>query len=249
MILFFDIDGTLLNTSGAGIKSIHQGAKDAFGDHFSIDGLTFAGCLDPVIVSDMLVMNNIPDTPENHRLIRDGYFRHLQCHLPLPSPTPTPPLTPLPPLPGVHELLQELKAIAADHATTLALLTGNYQETGTHKLQACGIDPSLFAFGVWGDDAPHRHADPTGRAKREDLVPVGMSKAQARGVGLRPDRPHQYIIIGDTPHDVRCAKAHGGKCLAVATGHYSVESLAAAGADLALPDLSDTPQVLRWLLS
>ena len=244
MILFFDIDGTLLNTSGAGIKSIHQGARDAFGDHFSIDGLSFAGCLDPVIVSDMLAMNNIPDTPQNHRLIREGYLRHLQTHLPLPE-TPAS----LPPLPGVHELLQELTAIASDHVATLALLTGNYQETGTHKLKACGIDPSLFAFGVWGDDAPHSHDDPKGRAKREDLVPVGMSKAHAYGAKLHPQRTHQYIIIGDTPHDVRCAKAHGGKCLAVATGHYSVDSLAAAGADLAVKDLSDTREILRWLLA
>lgn len=248
MILFFDIDGTLLNTSGVGIKSIHQGAKDAFGDHFSIEGLSFAGCLDPVIVSDMLAMNNIPDTPHNHRLIRDGYLRYLKHHLPL-GETSSLPSPPLPPLPGVHELLRELKDVASDHVATLALLTGNYQETGTHKLKACGIDPTLFSFGVWGDDAPHSHTDPAGRAKREDLVPVGMVKGKAHGVQRRPQRAHEYIIIGDTPHDVRCAKAHGGKCLAVATGHYSVDALLAAGADLVLPDLSDTRQVLSWLLA
>jgi len=196
----------------------------------------------------MLAMNKVPDSPENHRLIREGYFRYLKGHLPL-DDSPLRTSSPLPPLPGVHELLQELKTVAKDHVATLALLTGNYQETGTHKLQACGIDPALFAFGVWGDDAPHSHTDPGARAKREDLVPVGMAKASTYGVQLRPDRPHQYIIIGDTPHDVRCAKAHGGRCLAVATGHYSVDSLAAAGADLALEDLSDTRQILRWLLA
>jgi phosphoglycolate phosphatase-like HAD superfamily hydrolase len=60
--------------------------------------------------------------------------------------------------------------------------------------------------------------------------------------------PERVTIIGDTPLDVDCAKAHGCRAIGVATGPYSVEQLAAAGADLAVADLSDTDALTRWIL-
>jgi phosphoglycolate phosphatase len=54
-------------------------------------------------------------------------------------------------------------------------------------------------------------------------------------------------VIGDTPHDVQCALAHGCRCLGVATGRSSVRELLAAGASRAVEDLSDTQGVLTWL--
>jgi phosphoglycolate phosphatase-like HAD superfamily hydrolase len=55
-------------------------------------------------------------------------------------------------------------------------------------------------------------------------------------------------IIGDTPLDVDCAKAHGCRAIGVATGPYSVDQLRDAGADLAVADLSDTAMLLQWIL-
>ena len=55
------------------------------------------------------------------------------------------------------------------------------------------------------------------------------------------------IVIGDTPRDIACAHAHGARCLAVATGDYSVDALRSAGADVVFEDLSDTPAVLHAL--
>ena len=55
------------------------------------------------------------------------------------------------------------------------------------------------------------------------------------------------VVIGDTPHDIACAKAAGVRMLAVATGFYSVDELTAAGADVAVPDLTDTTRVLEML--
>jgi phosphoglycolate phosphatase-like HAD superfamily hydrolase len=59
--------------------------------------------------------------------------------------------------------------------------------------------------------------------------------------------PQDVIIIGDTPADVDCAHASGARVIAVATGHFDIDSLRAAGADLAVHDLTDTNKLLRWI--
>jgi phosphoglycolate phosphatase-like HAD superfamily hydrolase len=66
-----------------------------------------------------------------------------------------------------------------------------------------------------------------------------------RGEG-RAD-PRRVIIIGDTPRDVHCAKAHGCLCLAVATGGYSAQELRECGADVVLQDLSDPSLLLEMI--
>jgi phosphoglycolate phosphatase-like HAD superfamily hydrolase len=48
------------------------------------------------------------------------------------------------------------------------------------------------------------------------------------------------VLIGDTPLDIQAAHANGLKAVAVATGWVTAEELAAAGADLVLPDFADT---------
>ncbi len=93
-----------------------------------------------------------------------------------------------------------------------------------------------FRCGAFGED----HGD------RNHLVPVAMNRARA--CGLPPHvEPAHAIVIGDTPRDIACAQAHGARCLAVATGDYSVEALRGAGADVVFEDLSDTPAVLHAL--
>jgi phosphoglycolate phosphatase-like HAD superfamily hydrolase len=124
----------------------------------------------------------------------------------------------------VHALLDRCAA-ADDHV--LALLTGNFQPSARLKLEPLGLW-HYFACGAYGDDA----------ADRDGLVPVALGRALECGhVGVDPART---LVIGDTPHDVRCAAAHGVRSLAVATGRYSAHELRDAGATVVLDDLSDT---------
>jgi phosphoglycolate phosphatase-like HAD superfamily hydrolase len=58
----------------------------------------------------------------------------------------------------------------------------------------------------------------------------------------------RVVVIGDTPHDVACARAIGARVIAVATGNYSEDQLRAAGADVTLPDLADTERVVHLTL-
>jgi phosphoglycolate phosphatase len=232
MVLFFDIDGTLLSTTGAGVAAMQTAARRRFGEAFSFDGIPVAGRLDPLIIADAFARNGIADTPEHHAALRADYVMILESILVDAAHAEA--------LPGVHDLLAALAEPARHGRVTLALLTGNFEETGLLKLRRCGIDPALFAFGVYGDHAP---ASPP---KREDLVPVGMERARSRGT--RSYSPGEFVVIGDTPHDVRCAVVHGGRSLAVATGRSSVEELRSAGADLAVPDLRDTRGLVDWML-
>src|SRR5690606_18309273 len=121
------------------------------------------------------------------------------------------------PCPGVLELLD---ALEADGSFTLGLLTGNYPETGAIKLRAAGIDPDRFQIAVWGCDSPQ---DPPAR---EHLPGVGITRFFER-FG-REIAGEQILIIGDTPHDVSCAKAHGCRVLAVGTGSFGAEHMPGA---------------------
>jgi phosphoglycolate phosphatase-like HAD superfamily hydrolase len=55
------------------------------------------------------------------------------------------------------------------------------------------------------------------------------------------------IIVGDTPHDVGCARAGGAKVVAVATGVFNAAALAECEPDVVFDDLSDTDAFLSAL--
>ena len=229
MLILFDIDMTLITTGGAGMKAMNDAGRELIPSFRGTDGISFAGRLDPLIITDLYRAHGIDDGPRHHGEFRAAYRRHLERRLAQPGVGQG--------LPGVHDLLA---ALAERDHVILGLLTGNFQETGSMKLRACGIDPGAFSVTVWGDESPHHPP------KREHLVPVGISRARARRAALHTS---EVTVIGDTPHDVHCARVHGCRSLGVATGRSGVEELNAAGADLSLPDLSDTPRVVEWLLA
>lgn len=231
MLILFDIDATLIKTSGAGIRAMVAAGRDLFGPAFTADGLDFAGRLDPLILDEMLRLSGVPVTAANLRTIRAAYRTELARVL-----GESPALGRR--LPGVAELLD---ALAARDGVTLGLLTGNFAETGRLKLSACGVDPGRFHVAAWGDESPH--SPPA----RDHLPPVAMRRYRERfGRAIEPAR---VTIVGDTPHDVRCALAHGCRALGVGTGQFTPDTLRAAGAHHALPDLSRTDDVLAWLFA
>ena len=116
----------------------------------------------------------------------------------------------------------------------LGLLTGNFVEGARIKLEYFDLW-KYFRCGAFGDDA----------SDRNHLVPVAIERA--RECGFIDAAPTDVVVIGDTPHDIACARAVGAMPIAVATGSYSVDQLKAAGADVVFKDLSDTAAVMRAL--
>ncbi len=233
MLILFDIDGTLLRTEGAGMAALSEAAGELFGPHVNCDGIPAAGRLDPLIFADMLVRAGIEPSITTMGRLRTAYRQRLEARLAQPGHTTRA-------MPGVQEILVALRPHVHASSATLGLLTGNFAETGRLKLLACGIDPDQFTLNVWGDESPS--TPPT----RNDLPGVGLRRYHERhGRVLPGDRA---VIIGDTPHDVACAKAHGCRSIGVATGKFSTAELSASGADLALETLEDTPRLVAWLV-
>lgn len=229
VLILFDIDATLIRTSGLGIRAMGLAGRGLFGENFDERRVDYAGRLDPLIMADLLRVHGIEATADTFARFRLQYRVHLERLL---SETGQGRVCP-----GVPELLDRLERCAG---VTLGLLTGNFPETGAIKLRACGVSPERFAVAAWGDESPH--SPPA----RDHLPPVAMRRYSEKfGAPIAPDR---VTIIGDTPHDIACAKAHACRSLGVATGQFGVGALGEAGADLALPDLSDTDRVVTWLV-
>lgn len=225
MLILFDIDATLITTGGVGVRAMGDAGRELYGESFTEHRVEYAGRLDPLIIEDLLRDNGQAPTPANARAMREGYRRHLARRL-VDAPAR--------PLPGVTELLAALRLRSE---CTLGLLTGNFAETGSMKLRACGLDPEWFTIAVWGDHSPH--APP----RREHLSGVGLSRYRERHGRV----PGRAVIVGDTPHDVSCALAGGCECLGVATGRFGLEELRRAGAHRTEADLSNTGAILAWL--
>lgn len=231
MLLLFDIDGTLLSTSGAGMRAMERAGREYFGVPETTKGIEYAGRLDTLIIRDIFRAQRREATAHEQAAFRAAYAKHLPAEL-----AAMPPGSGV--LPGVVNLLAALQNRFAQ-ACTLGLLTGNFAETGMLKLRACGLDPEHFAVQVWGDEST---SDPP---TRDDLPRVGMAKhASQPGGGSGPTRT---VVIGDTPWDVQCARVNGCRSLAVATGRHSLDELASAGADGVFPTLEETARVLDWL--
>jgi phosphoglycolate phosphatase len=235
MLVLFDIDGTLITSrsevkdggsrDGIGTASFIEAGRNLYGSAFTLEGVEIAGRLDSLIWRDAAARNGIGNHEAEHDQMRAEYARVLRARLDAGASVRL--------LPGARELVDEFACV---QSVTLGLLTGNYPETGRMKLEAAGLDTSVFKVGAWGCDGESRRA----------LTPVAM-RAYRHQSG-RALEPNQVLIIGDTPHDVDCAKAHGCRALAVGTGAFGVDELRQAGADLALPDLADTCRIVEWTL-
>ena len=226
MLILFDIDATLLVTSRSGLRAMQDAGVELHGPGFQTEGVDFAGRLDPLIVRDLLARVGVEPTQAAMAAFRARYRERLALRLGVPGVARA--------LPGVLDLLDRLALVPS---VTLGLLTGNYAETGRLKLEASGIDPSRFSVCAWGDESPQEPPD------REHLPPVAISRFRS----LRGRAPHAVTIVGDTPHDVRCARANACRCLGVATGLHDAGTLARAGANLVLANLADVSRVVSFL--
>jgi phosphoglycolate phosphatase-like HAD superfamily hydrolase len=212
----FDIDGTLVDTGGAGMKALKEAAVERFGDEGP--ELDLAGSTDSGIVSNMLAHFGVADHPDEVTGFYAFYLERLEWNLLHGGFEGRV-------LPGVTDLLDRL---AEDVDVTLGLLTGNIAGGAAAKMRHYGLDHH-FEFGAYGCDFIDRNL----------LGPVALERA-ANHVG-RHFTPEETLVIGDTPKDINCAHAMGSKCLAVATGRFSIEELQSAGADLVVGSLTEFP--------
>lgn len=210
----FDIDGTLVDTGGAGMTAL----QEAMLEHFGSEGpaLDLAGSTDLGLLAMIAGHFGRADAAAEAEGFFATYLRRLDWNLGrggFPGRV----------LPGVVGLLD---ALAATPGITVGLLTGNIAGGAAAKMRHFGLERH-FAFGAYGCD----HAD------RNRLGPVALDRA-ARHAG-RSFSAEETVVIGDTPKDIDCARAMGARCLAVATGRFSVEELLGAGATRVVATLEE----------
>lgn len=214
-LVLFDIDGTLIRTHGAGVEAFARAFASVFGVHAGTERIRFAGRTDTSLVREMFTLSNIPASEQNFRRFFEAYVHCLDqlmhgCKGEI--------------CPGVTEFIRDLERLA--HPPLIGLLTGNIRLGAEIKLRHFKLW-DMFHTGAFADD----HED------RSQIAVVARERgSRVLNTNLRGD---QILVVGDTAHDIRCARAIGAKALAVATGGHTVGELKPHGPDWLVNDLRE----------
>lgn len=228
-ILLWDIDGTLL-------RSTVQGGYKKYFAATMLKIFGSAGRLDDIIPSGMT------DTQIMFEALRDDGFNFEQIFerkeelLKVFKNEMTKVLAvggePYETLPGTKEILAE-----TDQSPNFinSLLTGNLSVAAEIKLRSV----ELWQFF---ENAPNAFGEIS--HERKDLaIEAGNLFRRKYDFDFSPE---QFIVIGDTPNDIVCAKYFGAKCVAVLTGRNQTrENLEQQNPDLIINDLTDTKKLLE----
>lgn len=221
-LVLFDIDETMIHSSGAGRKALEKALFDEFGERITFDGISLSGKTDPQIISEVLHAHGLSDRQCDELLARilERYLPYLEEEVRHATEY------------RLHEgVVELLDALGGRERTYIGLLTGNIERGARIKLGRFDLNRH-FDFGAFGCDS----------ANRMDLPAVAHKRA-AEKFGAAIEK-HQIVIIGDAQNDVLCAKGYGAKALAVATGRTTKETLAGLDPHYLFDSLKNTAQVV-----
>ena len=214
-LLLWDIDGTLIDSGGAGERALCRALEREFGIEDDLAWLEYFGRTDVWIARAILSKHFGAATTENIQRFLEGYLTALPTEMDNPRARV---------LRGIRTIVDQ---VARSGDIAQGLLTGNLRRGAEIKLRR--LDLWLpFPFGAFADDAE----------QRDHLGPHALNRAGAHhGTTFSPDN---VFVIGDTPNDIACGKAIGSKTIAVATGRYTVGQLHSHAPTIVLEDFDDT---------
>ncbi len=202
-ILFWDIDGTLLQAGKAGLYAFDEAVREIYGQTIDYKTIKTSGMTDNYIaeqiiekiegrralpVEVMRLTKRYEELLPHYLTVKEGYV-----------------------LDGVAEMLSELHT--HDDYVQL-ILTGNSRRGAEEKLAYYGL-LSFFDLdhSAFGDDCTDRN-EISAKARRivQEVYPSVTAD--------------EIYVIGDTPNDVRCGKSIGARTIAIASGRFSYEELA-----------------------
>ena len=229
-VLLWDLDGTLVRGRRFGAFKDYTAPmlEKVFGTAGSLHDLVVSGMTDLQIVEEALRSEGITREQINSR--RDEL---LACYMDEMKRATGNGLQILEAMPGAREVLQ---AVKKHPRYASALLTGNIEPAAQLKVELTGLAEFFQLPGAFGNES----------FDRRDLPAIA---AQRINEHLAAElQPEQFIVIGDTPNDIACARHFGARALAVATGRlYGAEDLLACKPDALLQDLSDANVVIATL--
>lgn len=221
-LILFDIDGTLIDSGGAGVRALDLAMKELFALENAFQGISMAGKTDTQIIREGLVKHDL-STDGTIDAVINAYLRYLAQEINNDRKHVKP---------GIYEILVELQTLSN---VGMGLLTGNLEKGARIKLEPFGLN-EYFPSGAFGSDDENRN----------NLLPFAVKRFE--NIFQKKIEMEKCIIVGDTPRDVECAHIYGAICIGVATGPYSYDVLVEAGADYVLKDLTDH-QPIQYLFS
>lgn len=228
-ILLWDIDGTLLRTRAGSFKDYTVPMlEEVFGTAGVLPTMRVSGMTDLQIVGEALKYEGFTHEHIREKVVelRDSYMRAMHKFTANGEEV-------FEILPGVREVLQ---ATANHSRYRSALLTGNIEPAAYLKMELIGLSEFFDLPGAFGDESHDRRDLPTLAAERiRNHLKADLA-------------PQQFIVIGDTPNDIDCARHFGARSLAVGTGRfYSKDQILECKPDAFVTDLSDVDEVMRIL--
>lgn len=230
--LLWDIDGTLIRSvrSGAFKDYVIPVLETVFGTAGRLREMKVSGMTDLQIVGEALRHEGFTHEQVLERIdhLRESYMKEMhkatgngQKFFEV--------------LPGVREVLQ---AVANHPRYRSGLLTGNIEPAARLKMELVGLSEFFDLPGAFGDESHDRR----------DLSALVAGRIR-RHLDLDLE-PSQFIVVGDTPNDIACARHFGARALAVGTGRlYTAEDLLDCHPDALLTDLSNVELVMQTLAS
>ena len=214
VVVLFDVDETLVHTGGSGARSWKVAFDTLYGIPADIGEHSSAGETDPQVARATFnaVLGRDPSDDELSRLYAQ-YLLHLATDIGVSEGYRV--------LPGTEKILLRL----GEAGVMLGLVSGAMEGAARTKLVPANLN-RFFVFGAYGSDSPDR----------TELTGLAIEKAARLHDDLTPS---QVYVVGDTPHDMKATNASGAVSVGVASGHYSVAELEAAGGAHVLGSLED----------
>jgi len=206
VVVLFDVDETLVHTGGSGARSWMAAFKKLYDIPADIGEHSSAGETDPQVARATFraVIGHEPSDVELDQ-IYGQYLRYLADDILVSEGYRM--------LPGADQCLAAL----GEAGVLLGLVSGAMEGAARTKLIPANLN-RFFIFGAYGSDSPDR----------AELTGIAIEKAARLHARLTPA---QVFVVGDTPRDVEAAHDAGAVSVGVASGRYSVDELAEAGAD------------------
>lgn len=232
-VILFDIDGTLVFSrrdvgGGAMLRVLRRLFSSIPGDQFTREGVRLGGRCDPAIAQDVAV--NAGVSVEEFFAVQTQFEEAYRSEMRIAMQKGRVNKDVVQ-CPGAGRLLDALK-----EKYQLGLLTGNYDFNAVTKLMTVDIDPALFRFGAYGNDAQER-----------DLLPPIALQREAALHGFHGTA--STLLLGDTVEDVLCAHSSSIPVLAVGSGCTPTYELEDHRPTYALDSLEETDQVLDLIES
>jgi len=193
--IIWDIDGTLLNTNGAGVRPFEESLNEITGREIKLDRKKFSGFTDFEILEDLVKNAGIPEITQSQFLdFKSLYNQKLQIALDS---------IPARAMKAASDFLNFTEQYEWIHNF---IGTGNLFECAVHKLDSARLIQYFSPEQIYSCDFDNKSR-------------LSIIKRASQNISIN------QVIIGDSPRDIAVAHELKIPIIAVATGQHTYEEL------------------------